>query len=480
MKKKDISRLLQRYLTGHQEGKDAYFDADEIDELLDSFEESDDYTYYDEVLALGLRLHPGNPDLQIRQCKSYVYNEDYDSALALIESIAETDNQDLDMLRLECYVMQDSYDKVIGHVEKLIANKCEYLETLFEYIAPILGDVEMTKEAHDFINRGLMLFPDNLILKDELCYNLEIEGDIKRAIEVCNELIDKNPYSNDYWFTLGRLYSISGDYEKAIEAFDFALTCDDSNEELKILKAYCLYMNENYEKAIEVYNDIATTDDIHIRITPLLAECYIKLENYEKAYVLLKELLRQNRQLKDSSIYINYIRCCVETGRDKEASDALMQASRLFPKNIRILSLLALTYLENGDEHKAMEATERLFTALDQVEDKQQEDFESLYRAGQYLFMKGDIDKALQYYKKVLEGSPEMPYMHLHMAMAYLAKGDMKHFGEHYRQTSPEELFDYLKNAGLSYEGIIERIGSKHIPPEDLVKEFLKNKDNNN
>ena len=296
MKKKDISRLLQRYLTGHQEGKDAYFDADEIDELLDSFEESDDYTYYDEVLALGLRLHPGNPDLQIRQCKSYVYNEDYDSALALIESIAETDNQDLDMLRLECYVMQDSYDKVIGHVEKLIANKCEYLETLFEYIAPILGDVEMTKEAHDFINRGLMLFPDNLILKDELCYNLEIEGDIKRAIEVCNELIDKNPYSNDYWFTLGRLYSISGDYEKAIEAFDFALTCDDSNEELKILKAYCLYMNENYEKAIEVYNDIATTDDIHIRITPLLAECYIKLENYEKAYVLLKELLRQNRQ----------------------------------------------------------------------------------------------------------------------------------------------------------------------------------------
>ncbi|MFQ6928606.1 MAG: hypothetical protein ACLRS8_12480 [Parabacteroides merdae] len=54
--------------------------------------------------------------------------------------------------------------------------------------------MEMTKEAHDFINRGLMLFPDNLILKDELCYNLEIEGDIKERSEVCNELIDKNPY----------------------------------------------------------------------------------------------------------------------------------------------------------------------------------------------------------------------------------------------------------------------------------------------
>ena len=49
------------------------------------------------------------------------------------------------------------------------------------YRTNLVGDVEMTKEAHDFINRGLMLFPDNLILKDELCYNLEIEGDIKKS-----------------------------------------------------------------------------------------------------------------------------------------------------------------------------------------------------------------------------------------------------------------------------------------------------------
>ena len=37
-----------------------------------------------------------------------------------------------------------------------------------------------------------------------------------------------------------------GDYEKAIEAFDFALTCDDSYSVLIILKAFCLYMIESY------------------------------------------------------------------------------------------------------------------------------------------------------------------------------------------------------------------------------------------
>lgn len=478
MKKKKISRLLQRYLSGHQEGRDAYFDADEVDELLDSFEESDDYTYYDEVLALGLRLHPGNPDLLIKQCRSYVYNEDYDNALALIESIAESDNENLDMLRLECYVMQDSYDKVIEYIEQLIADKCEYLEAIFEYIAPILGDIEKTREAHDFINRGLMLFPDNLILKDELCYTLELEGNIKKAIVVCNELIDKNPYSNDYWYTLGRLYSIDEDYEKAIEAFDFALTCNEADEELKMLKAYCLYMNQNYEKAIEVYREFQPGNEEYT--SPLIAECQIKLGNYEEAYAILKEIFDQEPDLKDATLYINLARCCAETGREKEATEVLEKAARQVPDHIHILSLLALNYMDNGDERKAMETTEILFNALDRAEEKDQEDIESLCYAGHYLFVKGKIDKALLYYNKLLEANPNRPNIHLYLAIAYLVKGDTEHFREHYRQISAKELTDYLKNIGFDYKGIAKYIDNKPIPPEDLVKEFLKNKDNKN
>ena len=70
--------------------------------MLDSFEDSNDYTYFDEVLALGLKLHPGNSALQIKKGRQFAYNEDYESALALLENIAETDNQDLDMLKMEC------------------------------------------------------------------------------------------------------------------------------------------------------------------------------------------------------------------------------------------------------------------------------------------------------------------------------------------------------------------------------------------
>lgn len=480
MKKDDISRLLQRYLSAREIGKEPYFDADEVDELLGSFEESDNYDYFDEVLALGLKLHPGNTDLQIRQCKFFVYNEDYNNALALIDSIAETDNQDLDLLRLECYCMLNRYDKVIEYTEKLIEKNCDYLEAVFESIAPLLSDMDMNNEARDFINRGIRLFPQNLVLKDELCYNLEIDGDIDGAISICNELIDQNPYSHEYWFTLGRLYSTKPEYEQAIDAFDFALTCDDSDPEVKILKAYCLYMNENYEKALEVYQDINSDFEITGRIKPLMAECYIKLENFEKAYNLLKDTIGKKVIDNEPATYINFIRCCKETGRHQEASYILTKAVKLFPDNVRILSLQALAHVENGEDKPAVETAERLFEVLDKEEHYLPEDYESLFHIGKYLYTKGDIDKAIKYFIKVYAVNPDLPFICLYIAMCYLVKRDLEHFCEYFNKATPEELINFLENSGFDFSKIEPRSQDKHIPPEDLTKDFLNNKDNNN
>lgn len=253
---------------------------------------------------------------------------------------------------MECYCSLNQYPKVLEITEELITRDCDYLEEVFEYISPILNDLDMNKEARDFVDRGLALFPDNLILKNELCYILETEGDIPRAIELCNELIDKNPFSYEYWFTLGRLHSMVGDYEKAIEAFDFALTCDDSDTELKILKAYCLYMNESYEKAIEEYQEIEGDEEVMRRISPLMAECYMKLEQYEKAYQLLSTIINDPDMEDGPTNYINYIRCCTETERDNEASIMLFKAAQLYPNNVRLLSLLALCLLDSGKRRR--------------------------------------------------------------------------------------------------------------------------------
>ncbi|MDH6534424.1 tetratricopeptide repeat protein [Parabacteroides sp. 52] len=483
MKKDDIARLLNRYVSARKEHKESYFDADEIDELLNSFEESEDFSLYDEVLAFGLKLHPDNTDLQIRQCRQYMMNENYEEALSLIKHIGETGNQDIDMLELQCYCMLEKYNKVIELTEKLISDEHAYISSLFEYVTPFLNDMELYKEAIDYAERGLKLYPDNLILKEEYCYALESEGDIIHAIKICNELIDKNPYSFDYWFSMGRLYSLAAEYDKAIEAFDFALTCDEPDPELMILKAYCLYMNESYEKAIEVYQELSSGEEIPDRIKPLMAECYIKMDQYEKAYLLLHDLATGENPSEEASVYIHYMRCCVKTNRDQEAFKTLLTAASLFPDNIRILSLLANAYMESGEEDKALLITDRLFNALDDIEKLENEDDgEGLYYSGHYLFVKGKIEKAISCYEKAYQINPDLPYIHIYMAMAYLSKGDMERFSKHYKQTSPGEMLRYMRKTeiNMNNEEFIQMIISKPILSHELAHEYINNKDNSN
>ncbi len=348
MKKDDISPLLQRYLSARQSEKEPYFDADEIDELLNSFEESEDYTYYDELLGLGMKLHPGNTDLQLKYCKQLIFNEDYNQALALIDTFGETDNPDPEMLRLECFCALGHYfEKVVPYVENRIAANYEFTENIFEYLASLLNDLDLLHEADHLINWGLCLYPDNLLLKDEFCFTLEAENKIPEAIKVCNELIDKNPFSFDYWFALGRLYALSTEYEKAIDAFDFALTCEDTSKELKLLRAYCLYMNESYELAIEAYEELQANDAIYTYIQPILADCHTELGHFEKGYSILHELYEKDAKVmyEEPAIYTNLLKCCMETDRREEISTIIHKAFERFPDNPEILTSLGYDQL---------------------------------------------------------------------------------------------------------------------------------------
>ncbi|MDR1259210.1 MAG: multidrug transporter [Tannerellaceae bacterium] len=435
MKQDEISILWQRYLDACKKHTEPYFDADEIDALLDSFEEKDDFTHYEPILKLGLRQHPDSSDLKIRQCKFHMHNEEYKKALDLLGGVVEFNDLDTDMIRLECYCALGMYPKVVEYMEELIQSEHPQTTEVFEFLAPVLSDLEMIDEAKEFIQWGLQISPDSMILKDELCYIHEVNGDLEDAINVCNELIDTEPYSYDYWFTLGRLYSLTSDFNNAIDAFDFALTCDDSDEDLKVLKAYCLFMNENYQKALEVYSELADNVDSAIHVKAMKAECYIRLDDFDKAYNELKEVINtRTDETPDPSIYINFIRSCVATDRKSEAVQMLLKAARIFPNNVRILSMLALDYIESGKDELAIQITGKILQRMGQTDydGEGNADYRKLFEGGKNPALKDILESIAECCKNILEINPH-----------------------------------------LSLKG-------KYIPPEDLSREYLSNKNNSN
>lgn len=294
--------LLERYKEMHEKGVEVYFDADEIIRLLEYFEDENDFEGFTQVLELGLKLHPENTGIKIKECKVYIYREKYAEALERIKSIGDDDDPELLLLKVQCLYVMDLHHEADALLEQHPVD--EELRMIYEDLTPLLSEVGKNEEASRLVKHAIQLFPDSIVLKEELCYHEEMTGNLQQALQICRELIDINPYSTDYWYIQGRLLSNLEQYEEAIHSFDFALTCDEDDIEVRLLRAYCLFMNENYEKAIEAYLDLLSDQkDITDHIEPILAECYLKADDFERAYTLFNKLLGKPEVLSQVARY---------------------------------------------------------------------------------------------------------------------------------------------------------------------------------
>lgn len=335
-----ISFLLERFLSAQKDGLTSYFDVDEIVSLINHFLENDDIDQLKIAIELGYELHPDDIQFKVALCRTLAAMGEYKSALQLIDEINIHDDKEIDLTRIECYCELNRYDEASKLIDDLIAKNVSYLEDAIVHMACILNDIDAYQNnAYHFIQEAQIRFPDNFTLKSELCYNFELRGNTKEALLLCKELIDEEPFAAEVWYMQGRLFSVCADFEKAVESFDFAITCMDQNPELEyevmLMKAYCLYKNMNYDKAIACYQELMShIEYVRTQIDPYLAECYIHINEYEKAYQVLKEIMHDKGLDDEVSVYGNFIYCCIETDRKKEAVEVFGEALKRFPHSI--------------------------------------------------------------------------------------------------------------------------------------------------
>jgi len=338
-----MDNIVQRYLEMESSGIGIYFDADEIIELLEYFEDIEDFDHFAKVVKIGQKLHPHNLDIKVHICKGYIYSNNFEKALALIEQLSDTVNQDLKVMKCECLCALDRYEELLACLETIKTDPDNELEETYEYLAHILREQHESKNAYDFVKRGLALFPDSVTLKEELCYHLDMRYEIEKAIEVCKELIDCNPYSVDYWYILGRLYAITEDYDKAIEAFDFALVCDDSDVEIKILKAFCCFLKEDFEKMVEIYKDVVF-DGAH-SVVDCIQPSMDFSEQSGQAYSLIKKMIEKYDNMETGAS----IRSLFEP-QDEEVN-GLLNIADCFPGSLLFLLFNEMLFMAEGKEN---------------------------------------------------------------------------------------------------------------------------------
>jgi tetratricopeptide (TPR) repeat protein len=428
----DITELVERYEQMRALGKSMYLDADEFSLLIDYYAEMGDMDEAEALIDQGLKMHPGSSEIMTQYAKKLVFAERYEEAYSYLQHISDDDNIDLALLKIETLYHLDRDDEAEAMVDRVLKQDIS-VEDLFTFVSElgyIYNDLDKFESANLFLEQALSLDPSNVDVLIDLAYANEMSGDFEKAIEYNNRLLDVDPYSFEGWANIGKLYSMNEQYDKAVDAFDFALTINEGDVSVLKMKALSLYLNENVEEAIRIFEDCLRQSPDDESLYDSLLEGYEAMEQYDR---MLDVISRKEEKFGSKGI----------------------------------LARKAHVYLLKQDYDKALQIYQ-------QIPEDERDNFEFYMLEGELMFYKGDFvasetaymkaalfvpdnetvidrlanvsvardkyEQAAEYLEQLLEIDPDYPSAKSRLAFIRFEIGDKEPFDKIAEQLSDEDL----------------------------------------
>lgn len=435
MKEKDITELLERYEQMLVSGKNMYFDADEFDELADYYDKTDDIESAREAIELGLKIHPNNELLILRQIRFYIYDAEYSKAFEYLSTHFNSYNFDSHLLKIECMLQLGLFAEAHELAVEVLSDDDTEKETALSELGFLYVEAEYFDEAILYFEKSLEYDPDNKDVLNDLAYAYESKGDFTEAVRVCERILDLDPYAFDTWLTLGKLYSLDEDYEKAVDAFDFALTLDEGNVNVLKLKIHCLILSDRTPEAIYILKQALemVPDDKLLYLT--LIDCYLELEELDNMLEVITQIEARFGDVPESLVKKAYVFFMKDN--PTEAESIINRILDKNPDSADICTLVGNLYYNVGEMQKSEDAYQKAL-ALD---DGYNEDI--FHKLVVVHLNQNDIPGAIEYQKKIVEIT-ESSTSKIKLALLYMESSNKTEFQKYVNSLDDTQLSSLL------------------------------------
>lgn len=441
MSEKDISAYIKRYEEAVRSGKNIYLDADEFSDIAEYYDSIDDLEAAEDAIDRGLKIHPDSFLLIIKKAKFAAYNGQYEDALYLLDSTSDYDF-DLYLLKIECYLQLGYTEKADDLAQKLIENESEEpKENIYAEIGFLYIEADLYKEAIRYFSESLKYDKENIDVLSDISYAYEMLGDFDEAIATTNKILDIESYTYEAWINLGKLYTLKDELEKAIDAFDFALTINDSDKNVHKLKAHCLSLTGRLDEAIDIFHNLLKEDIHDTSLYVLLADAYQSAEMYDEALLVLEDFISvmgETTELLSKKADLLF-----EKG-DKELATKLITKSLKEYPNSLILKLTAGEIAFQSDDYE--KAKEYFMEVYDKGEDI---NINVLDRLGQINISQENYQDAIFFTEQLKEYEPDNHAVKQRLTLLYFEVDNKLKFNDMLDELTDKELSDLFK---LFYE----------------------------
>lgn len=389
--------------------------------------EKENYAGAKEYLNKELEENPKNAYASTLLAMAYFKEQDYSSALSLInQSIKKISKKSRDFKAFayttaaDIYINLEEYDKAIENYNKAI-NECPNESETYEKRADLLYEIGEYDLSDKDYKVSIALANGNYLAYMGLGRNALVQNKYDEAIQHFNyvEKLTKD-YSSVYSFRAD-CYFAKKEYGKAIEDIIKALSIDADDKAFYLMVDMAKYVKTELLAKLKIEN-IKSKDNCFWPFC--IGAINETTKNYREA---ISYYVESNKIESSPDVTFRIGRCYEELGEYKKALDCIDASLQLdSTEESYILTKADLLY-EIGRTTEAISEIDKMISISP-------ESYYGYYRRGFYKDNNNDIDGAIEDYTTCIVLKPSYAYAYLGRADKYKQKGEKELAEKDYRK----------------------------------------------
>lgn len=274
-----------------------FLEEEAFERIIDHFDDKDDIPSALEAVELGITQFPYSASLMVKKADLFIATRRYAEALEILEKAEIFDNSDIDIyiLKTDIYLALDQQNKAVELLEEAIQmfEGEERINLLFE-LADVYDDYEEFDKVFDCLKHILENEPNNEEALYKICFWTDFTGRSEESIKLHQNIINEYPYNELAWFNLGAAFQGLKLFEKAIDAYRYAIVINEKFDYAYRNMADAYIRLRKYRDAIESLEkviELARPEDV---IYEAIGHCYDRLKNYAQARFYYKKASHLN------------------------------------------------------------------------------------------------------------------------------------------------------------------------------------------
>ncbi|MBS1598607.1 MAG: tetratricopeptide repeat protein [Bacteroidetes bacterium] len=460
----DLKELLKQFQNLRNGRSHSFLDEESFEKIIDYFDDKEDMQQATEAADIAIEQYPYSSSLLIRKADLMIASRHYNEALKILEQAELLDSTDINLfiLKTDAYLALDQQEKAVTLLEDALQHfeGQERIELLFE-LADVYDDYEEFDKIFDCLKLILEQEPDNEEALYKICFWTDFTGRNEESIRLHQIIIDNNPYSELAWFNLAAAYQGLKLYEKAIDAYKYAVAIDEKFDYAYRNMGDAYIRLRKFRDAIESLEKVLELSKPEDVIYEAIGHCYDKLSNYAQARFYYRKASHLNQH--DSKLYYKIACTYLNEGQWSNAVKQLETAIHIHGKQPEYNLAMGECKMQLGDYKEAIQ----YFSNVVRMRPKNISSWEALIRC---LYNAAFYKEALEQVQAAIRITGGKPIFIFYLSAVFFALGKSKE--------GLIQLEKAMTKAPKLLKKLIELNPSilQYQPVVDVIARFKKNK----